>query len=45
MKIKTGIVILVVACVGLVIALLVLEKQADNEQKKTPTRCLIFPTS
>ena len=42
MKIKTGVVILVVACVGLVIALLVLEKQASNEQKKDADAMLDF---
>jgi chromosome segregation ATPase len=42
MKIKTGIIILVVACIGLVIALLVLEKQAANEQKKDADAMLDF---
>jgi DNA repair exonuclease SbcCD ATPase subunit len=42
MKIKTGIIILVVACVGLVIALLVLKKQADDEQKKDADAMLDF---
>jgi DNA repair exonuclease SbcCD ATPase subunit len=42
MKIKTGVVILTVACVGLVIALLVLKKQADDEQKKDADAMLDF---
>jgi chromosome segregation ATPase len=42
MKIKTGVAILVVACVGLVIALLVLKKQADDENKKDADAMLDF---
>src|ERR1700719_4627135 len=42
MKIKTGIVILIVACVGLVIALLVVKKQADDTRKKDADAILDF---
>jgi DNA repair exonuclease SbcCD ATPase subunit len=42
MKTRTGIVILIVACVGLVVALLVIKKQADDEQKKDADAMLDF---
>ena len=42
MKIKTGIVILIVACVGLIIALLLVKKQADDTRKKDADAILDF---
>jgi len=45
MKLKTGIIVLVVVAIGLLIALFATKKQADDQRAKDAAAILEFPTS